>query len=203
MQWAVFYGPAYMIKSTDAGNTWTTINLNTEMGRVIDVKFFDANHGFIIGGDNPNGNISKILVLETIDGGNTWIRRYEGPYRGEWGWKIQFLTQQIGFVSIETAEPQHEDSIGNAFLKTINGGLTWERIKFYEDHYSMQGIGFINEQVGWMGSFKGSNPSLGTFDGGKTWQSLGFGNRLNRFRFFSDTLAYVAGQKLYKIRKIK
>ena len=45
------------------------------------------------------------MVLFTEDGGETWVDRVadlqdEFPF-GEWGWKIFFVSDQVGFVSLE------------------------------------------------------------------------------------------------------
>ena len=40
---------------------------------------------------------------------------------GEWGWKIFFLNDQIGFVSLE-------NFCEGAIVKTTDGGHTWKRI---------------------------------------------------------------------------
>ncbi|MCB0279249.1 MAG: hypothetical protein KDD94_07095 [Calditrichaeota bacterium] len=197
-----FLGPAYLVKSTDSGNNWTVINLEMKLGRVVDVKFLDANHGFIVGGSHSSHAQTKAVIYETTDGGLNWIKRYEGPREGEWCWKIQFLNNNVVYASIETDESVTGNSEGDAFLKSTDGGKTWERITFYSEHYSSQGIGFISEKIGWMGSFD-RHSNLSTIDGGKTWQSFPYSQHLNRFRFFSDTLGYVAGARLYKIRKIK
>jgi len=62
----------------------------------------------------------------------------------------------------------------------------------------MQGIGFANPDLGWIGSWHGARPSLMTEDGGDTWREADFGVRLNRFRFLGDKFGYVVGSYMYK-----
>src|ERR1700730_16728415 len=53
----------------------------------------------------PTRKNVKAVVLYTEDGGQTWVNRaadLEATLpQGEWGWKIQFLNDNIGFVSLE------------------------------------------------------------------------------------------------------
>jgi len=65
---------------------------------------------------------------------------------GEWGWKIHFLNDQVGFISL-----QNYDS--GAILATADGGLTWVRhpINDPQMNANLEGIGFIDEKnrMGW------------------------------------------------------
>jgi hypothetical protein len=119
---------------------------------------------------------------------------------GEWGWKIQFLTDQVGFVSLENFTDA-------AILRTPDGGLTWQRqvVNDPQGNANLEGIGFVDAQHGWVGGwgnelFTGGFSSE-TVDGGDTWQNANhIGRFINRFRFLGDpvTVGYASGDTVYK-----
>jgi photosystem II stability/assembly factor-like uncharacterized protein len=95
----------------------------------------------------------------TADGGKTWVNKLQNSGidfpAGEWGWKIQFLTPQVGFVSLE-------NDTAAAILKTTDGGESWKRIPITDPqrNVELEGIGFINEQ-GRMGRRMGPRLHVG------------------------------------------
>jgi hypothetical protein len=120
--------------------------------------------------------------------------------KGEWGWKIQFVTEELGFVSLE-------DFDDAAILKTVDGGRTWTRhaVDDPQNNANLEGIGFVDDQVGWVGGwgdpqFEGGFTSE-TRDGGKTWVDANHvGKFLNRFRFIREPelVGYASGDTIYK-----
>jgi hypothetical protein len=82
---------------------------------------------------------------------------------GEWGWKLQFLNAQVGFVSLE-----HFNA--GAILKTTDGGLTWKRIVVndLQQNANLEGIGFVDENHGWGDASFRRRSSSETIDGGLT-----------------------------------
>ncbi len=82
-------------------------------------------------------------------------------------------------------------------------------------NYNLEGIGFINDSVGWIGG-DDLQPTFKTTNGGLTWGvDTGFGVltppyhdyangfmpgfSMNRFRRFGDTLMYATGKTVYKL----
>ena len=193
-------GPAVIIKTTDGGANWQAIDMRNYATNLIDCYFVNKDSGFVVGGSpnaifNPNTGTTKVVVLYTTDGGTTWITRYTGTNTPEWGWKINFPTPLVGYISVE-------NFTAGSILRTTNRGMTWTKydVPNLDD---LEGIGFINEMTGWVGSrqmFSGYNAQL-TTDGGSNWQSVNVGEHLNRFQFFGDTLAYAAGITIYKYVK--
>ena len=194
----VMYGSGWfqddprVIKTSDGGQTWQTFDMRPYASGLVDCYFFHADSGFVVGAaDGTELQNRVVVVLFTADGGKTWSVRHQGTRRGELGWKISFPSRQVGYVSIEAFTP------GPVYiLKTTNGGVTWQDVRFRDTLLDEQGIGFVNENVGWVGGW--GNPTYATIDGGNTWQLADFGMNLNRFRFLSDTLAYAVGQTVYK-----
>ena len=234
--------PPAVVKTVDYGANWEVIPMDEHADNLIDIFFFDENHGFVVGGKNsdscptsdpayPFPRLSRYVqlrpvVLETTDGGKTWVNRTQNlldddslkppqrPACGEWGWKIQFLPdKKHGFVSLENFR-------GAAILKTTDGGQTWERKHVAADqgpdtkpiNNDLEGIGFLTAKKGWVGgwgnNFNGFMNSY-TEDGGETWVRQDYNPtnppagdpryRINRYRFV-DNVGYCSGQLIYKLK---
>ena len=199
---------AAVMRTVDGGQTWTSISMKAHANLLIDNYFIDDKHGWVVGGvggdDYP---LLKPVVLFTDDGGHTWTDRLQNSGikfpSGEWGWKIQFLNAQVGFVSLESSD-------GAAILKTVDGGQTWRRIQVNDPRHNadLEGVGFINETTGWVGGWgRGFNPgpgdgiTSGTTDGGATWFNANdVGAFLNRFRFTGSEpiVGYASGRTIYQ-----
>ena len=196
-----------MMKTVDGGATWTAWDMSAHASILIDTFFTDALHGWAVGGkaNQPTPTTRdkvKPVVLETSDGGLTWTNRFDGDGAefGEWGWKIQFLDGNTGFVSLENFDR-------GAILKTVDGGRTWQRQKVNDPqgNANLEGIGFIDEKRGWVGGWGDRNFAGGfssaTEDGGLTWRNANeIGRFLNRFRFFGKPVhtGYASGDTVYK-----
>jgi len=198
-----------MMKTIDGGRTWTAWDMRAHASILIDTFFLDDRRGWVVGGkaDDPaplTRDELKPVILFTEDGGTTWVNRLAGqevdfPF-GEWGWKIQFLSDQLGFVSLE-------NFIDAAIVKTSDGGLTWTRIPVVDPqgNANLEGVGFVDELRGWVGGwgdreFTGRYSSA-TEDGGATWRNANeIGKAINRFRFFGNpvTAGYASGESVYK-----
>ena len=185
-------GPSFFVRTTDGGATWTSKDMREYAAGLIDVYFVHPDTGFAVGLSNVVHDLSSGVVLFTSDGGKSWTRRLTTARMGEWCWKISFPSRKTAYVSLQrnTQSPIY-------FLKTSDGGNTWQEKLFSSSYYFVQGIGFISESVGWAGG-NSSFPTYETRDGGETWHSAGFGTRVNRFRFLNDSLGYAVGQTVYK-----
>ena len=185
-------GPAVIIKTTNGGTNWQSIDMSGYATNLIDCHFFNKDSGFVVGGSpdgvfNSNDITVKVVILFTSDGGNSWQTKFTGKTQGEWGWKISFPSRQFGYVSVENFNSA-------SVIKTIDGGNSWSQriIKGISD---LEGIGFINENMGWIAAR--TSEKL-TTNGGNTWQDVNIGNQINRFQFFGDTLGYASGNTVYK-----
>ena len=199
---------AAIMHTADGGETWTSISMAAHANLLIDTYFVDDRTGWVVGGAGGTTYAKlKPVIMFTADGGRTWENKLQNSGidfpSGEWGWKIQFLTPQIGFVSLEN------DSAA-AILKTSDGGQSWKRIPITDPqrNVELEGVGFIDEQVGWVGGwghgFLAGNPdgtASGTIDGGATWfDANGVGRFINRFRFTKTEpiVAYASGATIYQ-----
>ncbi|MCF8412885.1 MAG: T9SS type A sorting domain-containing protein [Melioribacteraceae bacterium] len=188
-----YSGPAILIKSTDKGKTWKSIGMSKYAGSLVDVHFFNSSFGIVVGGSGVFPN-TKAIVLVTNDGGNSWFVAHETERIGEWGWKIHFVNNSLGYVSIERSNGR------TFYLKTTNGGTKWEE-KFFKRDYDVQGIVFVNQNEGYIGGWSG--PTYQTLDGGSSWGPADFGYNINRFIMFGDSLGYSIGRQVYKYHSSK
>jgi len=191
-------GPSYFIKTTDGGKTWYSYDYNHLAGMLIAPYFFDEKHGFLIGGTTQDKENSRSLVLETFDGGMTWDTAYISDQIGEYCWKFSFPTPDTGFISI-----QRNVREGKFYhLATTNGGKTWEEKIHTPDYYYVQGVGFVDTQMGWLGG--SNNWTYETRDGGETWSKVkDIGRGFNNFQFFGDSLVYGVGFGVYKTKNVR
>jgi photosystem II stability/assembly factor-like uncharacterized protein len=203
--------PARMMRTLDGGTTWEGWDMGAHATLLIDTYFTDADHGWVVGGKatvaNPTREDVRAVVLRTEDGGRTWVDR-AAPLAaqlplGEWGWKIHFIDERIGFVALESFDRA-------AILKTSDGGDSWTRLDVADQqgNKNLEGVGFVDENTGWVGGWgveEVGDPEAGfssaTTDGGKTWQDANeIGRFINRFRFFrgADPVGYASGLTVYR-----
>jgi hypothetical protein len=180
-----------------------------------DSYFWDENNGIVTGGyvENyvdgmPSGEAyskSEMRIIRTRDGGDTWENAYESNRPAEWGWKFHFVNSSLGFTSIQSFRgqgPGYPAYTEEHILKTADGGESWQEIVITTEEdqfYSTQGILFLNENVGWIGSWRRNLPMRYTFDGGKTWRDSDYIGTVNRFRKVSDNVIYAVSHDILKI----
>ncbi len=181
-----YFEPAFIIKSTDSGETWDVIDMSAYATSLVEVLFINEQTGFASGGDSSGG-----IILKTTDGGQSWTEMHNTSISGEQIWKLQILPSNpnILFASVNSVPP-----LDGKLLKSTNGGQNWTSKNVPDP--MIQGVGFISESHGWMGGH--NSGFLETFDSGQTWNDTGFGWSLNRFQVFSENLIYCSGQSIYK-----
>ena len=106
----------------------------------------------------------------------------------------------MGFVALESFTRA-------AILKTTDGGLTWTRIEVHDPqgNANLEGIGFLDEQTGWVGGWGSASFAEGSAAprvmAALTWEDANeIGRFINRFRFAGRpvTVAYASGRTVYK-----
>lgn len=186
-------GPASFARTTDGGATWRSRDMGAHAAGLIDVYFTHPDTGFVVGLTNVDHELSSGIVLYTDDGGESWETRHRTTRTGEWCWKLSFPSRRVGYASL-----QRNSETPIYFLKTTDGGETWDEKLFADAYYFVQGIGFIDELHGWIGG-NSTSPVFETRDGGETWFAESLRPRLNRFRFLGDSLGYAAGRSVHKL----
>ena len=184
-----YFGPAYIIKSIDSGNTWQFIDMSAYASALVEINFIDENIGFA-SGNNATGGV----ILKTTDGGTTWTQLLNTGTNGDYVWKLQILNSNnnVLFGSVEAVTPNP-----GRLAKSIDGGLTWTLQNAPES--VVQAVGFLNENHGWMGGH--TTGFYETLDGGATWTNTGVGSNLNRIFFIGNT-AYASGRTIYKMSSL-
>ncbi len=194
--------PAYFIKSTNGGNTWSAVNMSAFVSTLVDCYFYSPDSGFVVGGTGSFYTNTKPRILFTSDGGSTWAVRYTGQLTSQWCWKISFAVANTGYVSIES----WRDSDTVSYLKTTDKGVSWNAVCFTIDtnKYHSQSVFFVSETLGWVGGYLCCTPGVSngkvyeTTDGGFTWQPNPWGYNVNRFRYINDSTVYAVGRTVYK-----
>lgn len=189
----VWYGPAFVIKSTDKGATWTYINMSQHASSLIDAFFFNENEGFVVG-SAPNQNNGGV-VLYTNDGGETWTQKFQTNQMTDRIWKIQTPDREHFYGAVESFDPETE----TRFIYSNDRGETWHSGTVSSDFTNIQMIGFIDASRGWTG---GSEKIFETKNGGSTWEEIDLGSTYyNRFFKVNEGTAYLSGRGIYKFTR--
>lgn len=183
--------PAYIYKSTDAGDTWSHTSMSGLATRLVDIHFTHPDTGFATGTADPAS--AGGVILRTTDGGASWTTVHTTNTLTDIVWKIQRLDALRWFASIYS-EPTNDDT---RMLRSADGGLTWEQITVSDEYTYVEAIGFVDALHGWTG---GEDRLWETADGGASWQEIALGYNYNRFFKVNDTTAYLSGQRIYKFQ---
>lgn len=170
-------GPSTMLRSVDGGATWKVIDLSAQAGMILDVKFLDANTGFVCAATSSDVAQASALILRTTDGGASWSPVYRGTRLSENCWKMSFPTRRTGYASLQSYA---DGETKRVIVKTTDGGATWKELPLVEDARVRQfGIGFLDENRGWVGA---TTTGFETRDGGATWTPVEMGRAVNKIR---------------------
>jgi photosystem II stability/assembly factor-like uncharacterized protein len=113
-----FQDSAYIVKSTDGGDTWSFIDMHMYATSLIDMYFLNKDTGFVTGrGLLP---METAVVLYTTDGGQTWTYKFQNTTVSEYCWKIYHLTDKIYYGGIEDLT-----IIPSRTIRSTDGGMTW------------------------------------------------------------------------------
>jgi len=195
--------PAWLIKSIDGGKNFTVIDMGNYCKMILDVKFFGIDTGFVFAANSDDVEKSNALILQTCDGGKTWQQKYQSNRPYELCWKASFANRKTGFATLQSYNP--DSTITQRYiLKTIDGGGTWHEILLCNDFAIREfGIGFINENVGWVGCNK---TGFETTNGGKTFEKVEMGKAVNKVKTVTSKnkkISFAIGSNIYKRTDIK
>lgn len=192
-------GPAFLAQSLDGGRTWRSQDLSEHTGAILDIRFLDANVGFIAGASDSNIGQSRARILRTADGGRTWKVVYESKRTAEIIWKLSFPSGRVGYGSVQNYDP--DPAADQRWVaRTSDGGRTWrEHPILKEKTFQQFGVGFVDERRGWIG---GSTGGVETLDGGRTWRKVEMGAAVNKIRVVRDssgTSVFALGRELHRL----
>ncbi|MDQ3245944.1 MAG: hypothetical protein M3Q52_03440 [Pseudomonadota bacterium] len=170
-------GPAKLLRSVDGGESWNFIDLSDHAGMILDVKFVDAETGFVFAGSDKDIQQSEALILKTSDGGKSWREVYRSGRKLENSWKGSFVDGRTGYATVQTYDPQRAQQV---VVKTVDGGEHWAEVPLVVDAKARQfGIGFASPAIGWVGTAAGG---FETRDGGASWTKVPLAPATNKIR---------------------
>ena len=146
---------------------------------------FAGNVGFAVGGMNDNSGNYYEIILNTSDGGTTWVNQFSGS--SQWLHSVQTLDGNIAYAVGE----------GGIILKTTNGGTTWEQLpaptndNFCSVFFRNPNVGYVIGNTGQAGE---GAICLLTIDGGMTWSlQTSFCSGLSQVYITDDNKGFCAG----------
>lgn len=193
--------PANILSSHDGGVTWNSKSLNDECKMLFDIDMLDKNTGIACAATNEDVTQANALILKTTDGGNTWKKVYQSTRPYELTWKASFPSKKVGYVTIQSYNPDPNIK-QQRIAKTTDGGDTWTEIDLVEDAQARQfGVGFIDEKHGFVGTY---TSGYQTKNGGITWEKIDLGIACNNIRIYQNSngayYGYAIGVNVYKMK---
>jgi photosystem II stability/assembly factor-like uncharacterized protein/pimeloyl-ACP methyl ester carboxylesterase len=190
--------PAMMITSHDGGETFASATVDGAK-MLFDIKMFDKLNGIACAANHEDISQSNALIIKTSDGGKTWKHVYTSDRPFETTWKASFPSRNVGYVTIQSYNPD-TNLKQQRIAKTTDGGETWKELPLCQIHEARPfGIGFLDENHGFVGTRTGGYE---TIDGGLTWTPVDIGLATNKIRFHSDTdgknFGYAIGVDVFK-----
>jgi len=163
-----------LLKTTDCGETWTTVDpgIAETPFPLTKVQFVNDNEGWISGDGS---------LMHTTDGGDSW----------------SLDTTGLGSNDVYFADSQHGWAVNDdgEILATSDGAVTWtvqrEADQFIHD--DLFSVYFVNTDSGWAAGDRGT--VLFTSDGGENWEELSTGIYTDFFTvtFITSDVGWVAG----------
>jgi photosystem II stability/assembly factor-like uncharacterized protein len=188
-------GPAFLMVSHDAGETWASSDLAPYTAIITDILMFDERNGIICGSSDADTTKANARIITTDDGGATWTTRYQSARPYEITWKVSFPTRRVGYVTIQSYDPSKDVTL-RVVARTVDGGATWTELPLTRDFAVREfGVAFLDEQTGWVGA---TTTGFETRDGGASWAPVNLGRAVNKIRLLEGT-GYAIGTEIYKL----
>jgi photosystem II stability/assembly factor-like uncharacterized protein len=147
---------------------------------------------------DPDGNACRIMRTE--DGGETRTEVFASFKDSNLCWQLNFPSSTVGYAAVQDAA-----SGPGTFAKTTDAGQTWIELELpplatENAAYPGIGIGFLDDNIGWLAPENSTLPVYRTFNGGETWeQDPVLTGPINRFRIVNDSVAYASGARVWKL----
>lgn len=193
--------PTFIMISHDDGKTWVSESMADHCDMLLDINMLDKNNGFACASLKNDINQSSAVILKTTDGAKTWKKVYQSTRPFESTWKISNPSNDVGYVTIQSYNPDTTIS-KQRVVKTIDGGETWEEQIITNSHKSRPfGIGFISENIGYVGTM---NQGFKTTNGGQKWSPTDLGAACNKIKIYkntySDIYGFAIGLDVFKLK---
>lgn len=190
-------GYGVMVKSTDAGATWSTVNIGFSVLRLNTIRFTSPLVGYAAG--------HSMNIIKTTDGGETWTDLYPNLPQA-----VRTYVENANASSIANNNPGlvqefwdldfSDDNNGYAVgynghvLKTTDGGVNWT----YKPNFgtgTYRDVDVRSESLAYL-ALHGNNLQKST-DGGMTWANMTYPTVAAHFfstYFVNDNTGFATGQ---------
>jgi photosystem II stability/assembly factor-like uncharacterized protein len=127
-----------VIKTSNAGQSWTVLTMPENINNLSDVYFVDMNTGFAVGYDEVN-DTARGVILRTTNAGLSWSRQiFMELYQFN---SVHFTNSSTG-ITVGSSNSIIQ-AIETKMYRTTNSGITWTNIYNY-DEVEIQGIRFVS-----------------------------------------------------------
>jgi predicted outer membrane repeat protein len=169
--YAVGGPPAVLLKTIDAGQSWTKLSETGTNFR--SVCFLNADTGFVVGG---SGEIHK-----STDGGNIWTIQINGTTTSLYS--VFFINSQTGFITGDNGK----------ILKTHDGGQNWTQQNSGTTS-TLYSVYFTDVDTGYVVGASGT--ILKTTNSGLNWTAQNVGTSISTLRsvyFLNSKYGFASG----------
>jgi photosystem II stability/assembly factor-like uncharacterized protein len=152
-----------ILYTSNSGSNWTVLQTGL-MGTYYSCQMVNETIGVAVGVNA----IFQPFFTRTNDGWDSWdstsfyIEHESVFYEGRLS-DVHFINASVGIATAIVDVPP-----GGAIVRTIDGGITWETVFFFDK--SLFSLNFINESVGYAVGDQGT--VLQTLDCGLSWQVI-------------------------------
>lgn len=150
-------------KTTDGGDTWTTLHVGQPGDVFTDISFITPEIGYAAAGKNSEF-YNTTQLYRTIDGGENWTLVKEFTDEESIS-AMEFVDGNTGYVS-----SKHEGKV--ALMRTTDGGQTWAPVYKDQANRLFARIRFMDVNNGWAVGTDGL--IVRTTDAGATWTDESF-----------------------------
>jgi photosystem II stability/assembly factor-like uncharacterized protein len=147
-----------LLKTTDFGNSWDTINNYLE---AVDIDYHNKDTAFRINVFNLNGNQLK----KSVDGGLNWSIIPSSP-------NLLYGTSLLDFIDANTGFILHYNNPDIYLYSTVDGGINWDTLNITAQfpYISFSQMYFIDHLIGYI--INSGDGIYKTIDGGKKWNKI-------------------------------
>lgn len=176
-------------KSTNGGLNFSSV---LSYGDFTGLCFINSQIGWTTSNFSQDIPPSVFKIFRTTNSGLNWSVMYRDsinvPLMAHHSKQIQFLNSNTGYSLLY-------GMLGTKFLKTTNGGTSWDSSKF--NHNKNQAMYFVDVNTGWIGgSYYSVNSNISkTTNGGMNWtdQNIGGSQFIQNILFVNSMTGWAVG----------